>query len=47
MKVKGSDLGREYSLSNLEKRIGVQPGLSVNQELVQEKRRSRGKRMGF
>lgn len=47
MKVKGSDLGREYSLSNLLKRIGVQPELSEKQELVQEKRQSRGKRMGF
>lgn len=44
MKVKGSDIGREYSLANLEKRLGeVQsPQKSKSAELSQVKQRKKG-----
>lgn len=45
MKVKGSDLGKDYSLQNLEKRLGME----MSQALlpVKKKKRSRRKRLGL
>jgi hypothetical protein len=44
MKVKGSDIGREYSLANLEKRLGEiqSPQKSKSAELSQAKQRKKG-----
>lgn len=45
MKVKGSSIGRQYSLSALEKRLGVKPQARLEKDLTAEKRKSRGLRM--
>jgi hypothetical protein len=45
MKVKGSDLGKDYSLQNLEKRIGME--MSQAFVSVKRKKKSRRKRQGL
>jgi len=44
MKVKGSDIGRDYSLANLEKRLGLTQGIELgqSQELKPAKQRNKG-----
>ncbi|QRR01492.1 relaxase/mobilization nuclease domain-containing protein [Dyadobacter sandarakinus] len=45
MKVKGSDLGKDYSLQNLEKRLGLE--MSQAFVPVKKKKKSRRKRLGL
>lgn len=45
MKVKGSDLGKDYSLHNLEKRLGMEMSQALMP--VKKKKKSRRKRLGL
>jgi Relaxase/Mobilisation nuclease domain len=48
-KFKGSDLGRDFSLQNIEKKLGQQPiskTLSLNEHFAEENNHNRGRSMG-
>jgi hypothetical protein len=47
MKIKGSDLGRDYSLANLEKRIGIRQERSLKPVRVKEKKPGKRKGLGL